>query len=414
VPGIGARLRQARLKAGLTQQKLAGDRYTKAYVSALENGLVNPSMVALEYLASRLGTSASQLIADDRVGWSRLEADLLLASGQWQAAVDAYSAILSGAVDPISRADILRGAAEAMTRLDRGEEAVTMATEAVGLYEALGREADAALASYWLAAAVHHQDNVDDARAVLHALLAKVRAGLRVEPEFELRLLMALSTTEAREGSHEAALSYDEEIRGRADSLDDRQRATYLFDLSLSHRERGDYEAALRTGYASLALFDAARVEVDMASLQNEVALSHLATGSAVRAEELAASARSTFERLGDQRLLAHVFGTQAQIRAEGGEFEAALELARQSLELAELTGNQVAAVNALLTTARVQASLGHEAEAHGAFEKAVELARRLSRPSVMRRALTEWADHLAGAGDHRAAFELTREALGA
>ena len=35
---IGARIRQARLQAGLTQQQLAGDRYTKAYVSALENG----------------------------------------------------------------------------------------------------------------------------------------------------------------------------------------------------------------------------------------------------------------------------------------------------------------------------------------------------------------------------------------
>ena len=39
---LGSRLKQARLSAGLTQQQLAGDRYTKAYVSALENGLVRP------------------------------------------------------------------------------------------------------------------------------------------------------------------------------------------------------------------------------------------------------------------------------------------------------------------------------------------------------------------------------------
>ncbi len=32
---IGGRLREARLQAGLTQQKLAEGRYTKAYVSAL-------------------------------------------------------------------------------------------------------------------------------------------------------------------------------------------------------------------------------------------------------------------------------------------------------------------------------------------------------------------------------------------
>jgi ribosome-binding protein aMBF1 (putative translation factor) len=32
---LGSRLKQARLKAGMTQQQLAGERYTKAYVSAL-------------------------------------------------------------------------------------------------------------------------------------------------------------------------------------------------------------------------------------------------------------------------------------------------------------------------------------------------------------------------------------------
>ena len=35
---IGERLKAARLAAGLTQQQLADDRYTKAYVSALREG----------------------------------------------------------------------------------------------------------------------------------------------------------------------------------------------------------------------------------------------------------------------------------------------------------------------------------------------------------------------------------------
>ena len=60
---IGQRIREARHRAGLTQQQLAGDRYTKAYVSALENGLIKPSMAALRFLAVRLGTTASDLLA---------------------------------------------------------------------------------------------------------------------------------------------------------------------------------------------------------------------------------------------------------------------------------------------------------------------------------------------------------------
>ncbi len=61
---IGARIRERRLRAGLSQQRLAEGRYTKAYVSALETGSAKPSMAALNFLAGRLGTTAAEILAD--------------------------------------------------------------------------------------------------------------------------------------------------------------------------------------------------------------------------------------------------------------------------------------------------------------------------------------------------------------
>src|ERR687897_735849 len=87
---IGSRIRTARLAAGLTQQELAGDRYTKAYISALELGHAKPSMAALNYLAPRLGTSAAALLADVDPIWDRVQADLSMASGDWATALDRY------------------------------------------------------------------------------------------------------------------------------------------------------------------------------------------------------------------------------------------------------------------------------------------------------------------------------------
>jgi transcriptional regulator with XRE-family HTH domain len=78
-----SRLRAARLRAGLTQAALADGRYTKAYVSALENGLSRPSVVALDYLAARLGMSPTELLGDGPTRWPRVEADRL-AAGDWQ------------------------------------------------------------------------------------------------------------------------------------------------------------------------------------------------------------------------------------------------------------------------------------------------------------------------------------------
>ena len=68
---IGQRLREARQRAGLTQQQLAGERYTKAYVSALETGIARPSMVALSFLSERLGLPASHFIDEAHPAWTR-------------------------------------------------------------------------------------------------------------------------------------------------------------------------------------------------------------------------------------------------------------------------------------------------------------------------------------------------------
>lgn len=51
---VGARIREARLAAGMSQRQLAAGRYTPAYISALETGSAKPSVAALFHLAGQL------------------------------------------------------------------------------------------------------------------------------------------------------------------------------------------------------------------------------------------------------------------------------------------------------------------------------------------------------------------------
>jgi transcriptional regulator with XRE-family HTH domain len=409
---VGGRIRDARKRAGLTQEALAGDRYTKAYVSALENGLIKPSVKALDYLAGRLNTTPGWLMASETATWTRLEADLELAAGNWQKAADAYGELLEGTSDRLQRAQILRSLAEAHARLDHGAEAVRAASEAVELFEAEGHEVDGALASYWLSAGMYYQDNVPEARAILAAVLGKVRAGLKVEPDFKVRLLMALSSNASREGDHAQALTYLEEVRALANALDDRRRAAFLFDLAYSYTESGDFEAAIRVGYASLALYAASNTTTEMAKVENEMALAHLGSGNTGRAAKLAASAQTRFEQLGDERQLSHVIETQAQIALAKKDWAAALSFSGRSIELARKTDNLHAEAAALLTAARARVAMKEFDEAATTFAAAADAARQLKRPAVLRGVLTEWADLLAAQGDHERAFALSREAL--
>ncbi len=409
---IGSRLRLARRRAGLTQQQLAGDRYTKAYVSALENGLVRPSMVALDYLADRLNVPPSRLIADDAPLWSRLEADLHLAAGRWVEAADGYTRLLDETTEPETRAELLRGRAEARARLNDGLAAAGDAADAARIFTAAGREPDALIATYWLANAQYEQGNTGEARALLGLILTRIRAGLRIEPDFELRVLMALSTVESREGEHARALGYLEEVRGASRGLDDRRRATYLFDLAYSYRETGDLEGAIRTGHESLALFRASGSELEMAALENDMALAYLALRNLPRASELAAKARARFEELNDQRWLAHVDDTAAQIALAEGRPEAAVELTDQAIRAAVESGNEKALLGALVTQARARVLQGDVDGATACFERAAEIARAAGPRGWLRDVLGQWAELLARNGQHERAYALTREAL--
>jgi tetratricopeptide (TPR) repeat protein len=409
---IGTRIREARLRAGLTQQQLAGDRYTKAYVSALETGIARPSMVALNYLSERLRLAPSHFLDTPNPAWTRLQADLQLASGEWQAAADGYAELLDSAPDDLSRAQLLRGRAEALARLGRGREAASAATEAVRLFSDAGRATDVALARYWLAYGLYLSDNEANARSLLQGLVEQVRSGLVVEPDFEMRLLIALASVESRSGEHGRSLAYREEARGLADDLDDRRRATFLVGLAISYRETGDIEAAIRTGTQAMALYRAAGAVLESATIENDLALAYLASGNVGRARELAETAEHQAQRNDDDRLLAAILDTRAQIALDAGERDEALELARRARELGRTSGNQLAELAAVLTEARVQVDASDLAAAEESYRHAAHLARSGPSPARVRQVLREWAGLRARQGDHRGAYELTTEAL--
>src|SRR3954464_4302020 len=60
-PRLGERLRQLRVAAGLTQSELAGERFSKEYVSQIERGKTRPTQETIDWLAARLGVDRSFL-----------------------------------------------------------------------------------------------------------------------------------------------------------------------------------------------------------------------------------------------------------------------------------------------------------------------------------------------------------------
>src|SRR5690242_21414094 len=78
---LGERLRQLRVSAGLTQSELAGDRFSKEYVSQIERGKTQPTQETVKWLASRLGVDAS-FLASGVSSDERARAEAILARAE--------------------------------------------------------------------------------------------------------------------------------------------------------------------------------------------------------------------------------------------------------------------------------------------------------------------------------------------
>ena len=64
---LGARLKQARLEAGLSQRQLCGEKISRNMLSQIENGSARPSMDTLKYLAAQLGKPMGYFLEEEAV-----------------------------------------------------------------------------------------------------------------------------------------------------------------------------------------------------------------------------------------------------------------------------------------------------------------------------------------------------------
>src|SRR5205823_7507726 len=78
---LGERLRQLRIADGMTQTALAGERFSKEYVSQIERGKTRPTSETIEWLAQRLGVDPGFLANGVDAG-ERARVDAALAQAE--------------------------------------------------------------------------------------------------------------------------------------------------------------------------------------------------------------------------------------------------------------------------------------------------------------------------------------------
>src|SRR5262245_44007069 len=146
-PGVGDRVRALRVAAGLTQSQLAGDRFSKEYVSQIERGKTRPTDETLSWLAYRLGVDVQFLArglstdARNRIEALLERAEALSEAHRDQEAVDTFREAreqIGGLGSPELEVRALAGEGWSLQELGSAREAVAVLQAARELVELPG------------------------------------------------------------------------------------------------------------------------------------------------------------------------------------------------------------------------------------------------------------------------------------
>src|SRR5580765_47985 len=342
---LGERVRQLRVAAGLTQTDLAGERFSKEYVSQIERGKTRPTRETIEWLAAKLGVDAGFLekgvSADER---SRVEAMLARAEAlannhQFDEAVEELensrtAVMATGAVELEARAT----QAEAWARMERGElrPALQLLERCRTLTEGPGFSGvDRAQVLFRMGVCRYHLSSIASAVALFSEALKLAEAAQLPCDLLRSEILGWRSRCYRRQRDLEAAREDVERALELAQSLDDhRTMANVYFQASLVSERMGHWVLARSYAERAKAYYEQINDERNVGRLLNNLGGLNFQLGKPERAVEDLKSAYRVLLEKGSDVEAANVVSSLAHGHLATGQVQAAEEEARHALQL--------------------------------------------------------------------------------
>src|SRR3954464_13050521 len=337
---LGERLRELRTTRGLTQTDLAGDRFSKEYVSQIERGKTRPTRETIEWLAVKLGVDPGFLergvSADERrrVDTLLARADALTESHSYAEAIGEFenckTAVLATGVTEL---EVRHLAGEAWARMENSEikQSIELLNRARMLAEAPEfSDVDRADLFFRLAVCRYQLSSISTAVNLLNEALTLAEGSELPCDRLRADILGWGSRCYRRQRDFEAAREDVERALELAQALDDpRKTADTYFQASLISERMGHWVQARNYAERAKAHYEQVNDERNIGRLLNNLGGLNFQLGKPEQAvEDLKNAYRVLLER-GSDAEAANVVSSLAHVHLMTGEAKAAEEEAR-------------------------------------------------------------------------------------
>jgi tetratricopeptide (TPR) repeat protein len=423
---LGERLRQLRVAASMTQTDLAGDRFSKEYVSQIERGKTRPTRETIDWLAQRLGVDAGFLangVSSDergRVDASLARAEALLEARRNDEALEEFETIraavlATGMQELESRA--LSG--EATVRMRNGEvrEAIALLERARALSEGMSfSDVERADVLFRLGVARYKLNSIQTAIGLFDEALKVAERSEIPSDQLRSNILAWRSRCYRRRRDLEAAREDVERALELAEGLNDKRTAADVyFQASIIADREGHWLLARSYAERAKAAYEELSDRGNLGRLLNNLGGINFLLGHPEEAVDFLKDAVRIALEVGNDAEAAHAVNGIAQVHLRTGEIKRAEEQARYALELLGDRVDEIGEIgNAQLVLGRALLEQDRLDEADEAFRAGESAYDQLSSGSHRASAWVAQGDLAARRGDDRAAARLYRQAADA
>jgi transcriptional regulator with XRE-family HTH domain len=418
--GLGNRLRQLRVAAGLTQSELASDRFSKEYVSQIERGKTRPTQETLAWIAERLGVDVSYL--ETGQSWdeyAEAEAAVVRAEAavEGQRFDEALAALDCLQYSPEAQELEFRARlAEGWARMNLGElrPALDLLTRARELSEQqCFSDVERADVLYHMGVCRYKLTSINTAQNLLgEALDLADRSGLPCD-RLRSHILEWRSRCSRRQRDFAAAREDIERALELAERIDDTLTVAHVtFQASVVAERDGHWLRARALAERAKELYEAHGDRQNVGRLLNNLGGLNYLLGKSDEAISYLKSAFSVALEVGSDPDAAQAVSSLAQVHLGAGDWMLAEEQARHALELLEGRPDFLDEVgNAQIVLGRALLEQDRLEEAERALAEAELSLAQLSSASHRAVAWTAQGDLASRRGDDKSAAALYRRA---
>lgn len=421
---LGEKIRALRRQMRMTQADLAGNDFTKSFISQVEKNQTQPSLKSLMIIAQRLNRPVSYFLDDDQpppasapLHQAVAAGQLLERQGEYEQALQLYTQALDDCApnDYRGRGELHRRRARALVHLDRLPAALQALEQAADEFRLARDTAARAAVDLELGnvysrmgqaeRAVHHYER---ALLLYEEILVPDAASDPSSPIVWLLTQLGLTCYET--GNREAAFRY---LR-RAEALSQETRVYYRWGelcrvSAVLLDEMGDRRRALEYAERAVAFCDST---LDRGGLVDAL----ISLGCLKAEEENWAAAESCFTRAlhvaeenADARGKSRVQAALAKWAARSGDVDRAVSLYREAARTAG-DDQQAAEIHCFLAELLKARREYDDAARH--LESAIAVLEKANRPKALAEAYSSLAEIYEAAGQPQAAARCLKRSV--